>query len=193
MIQKIQGMIKESADVKVLALKLAPQIEKAAKMVEAALKKGNKVILAGNGGSSSQASHIAAEFTGKYKLERKSLPGISLSADMSAITSIANDYGYEHVFSRQLEGLGNKGDVFIGLSTSGNSENIINALSTAKKNGIKTVSLIGKGGGKMKGIADIDIIIPSANTPRIQECHLMILHIICEIVEENMFGKGGSS
>src|SRR3989338_3926572 len=130
MIQKIQGMIKESADVKVLALKLAPQIEKAAKMVEAALKKGNKVILAGNGGRSSQASHIAAEFTGKYKLERKSLPGISLSADMSAITSIANDYGYEHVFSRQLEGLGNKGDVFIGLSTSGNSENIINALST---------------------------------------------------------------
>lgn len=186
-------MIEESAEVKRVSVSLAPTIEKAADVVGKALKSGNKVILAGNGGSASQASHIAAEFTGRYKLERKALPGISLSADLSAITAIGNDYGFEHIFSRQLEGLGNEGDVFIGLSTSGNSPNIIKALSAAKKNKIKTISLIGKNGGKMKGLSDIDIIIPSANTPRIQECHLMILHIICEIVEENMFGKGASS
>jgi D-sedoheptulose 7-phosphate isomerase len=187
----IKGMIEENADVKKLCLKLAPAIEKAADLIEKALKNGNKVILAGNGGSASQATHIAAEFTGRYKLERKALPGISLSADLSAITAIANDYGYDNVFSRQLEGLGNKGDVFIALSTSGNSENVIKALNTAGKKKIQTISLIGKGGGRMKGMADIDLIIPSSNTPRIQECHLMILHIICEVVENSLFVKGG--
>ncbi len=190
MIQEIQKMIEESAEVKQQCQKLAPQIEQAAKAIESALKAGKKVLLAGNGGSASQATHIAAEFTGRYKLERKSLPGISLSSDLSAITAIANDYGYEFVFSRQLEGIGAKGDVFIGLSTSGNSPNIISALRAAKKSGIKTISLIGKNGGKMKGMADIDIIVPSDNTPRIQECHLMMMHIICEAVENKMFGKG---
>ena len=185
--QTIKEMIEESADVKKKVVQLTPQIEKASKIVEKALSKGNKVILAGNGGSSSQASHIAAEFTGRYKKERRSLPSIALSSEMSAVTAIGNDYGYDFVFSRQMEGLGSKGDVFIALSTSGNSINLIKALEVAKKKGITTISLIGKDGGKMKGKADLDIIIPSENTPRIQESHLMVLHIMCELVEEAMF------
>ena len=180
-------MIQESADLKQKMVSLAPTIEKAAEMIEASLRKGHKVLLAGNGGSASQASHIAAEFTGRYKLERKSLPGIALSTDLSAVTAISNDYVYEAVFSRQLEGLGNTGDVFIALSTSGNSSNLIKALEVARNKGIKTISLLGKDGGKMKGKADIDLIVPSSNTPRIQECHLLILHIICEVVEGRMF------
>jgi D-sedoheptulose 7-phosphate isomerase len=186
-LQTVEEMIEESSEVKKLSISLAPAIEKATKLIEGALKSGNKIILAGNGGSASQATHIAAEFTGRYKLERRSLPGISLSSDLSAITAIANDYGYEFVFSRQLEGLGNKGDVFIGLSTSGNSPNIIKAIESARKKGIKTIALIGKDGGKMKGMSDIDLIVPSNNTPRIQECHLMIMHIMCEVVENSMF------
>src|SRR3989338_191842 len=182
--QTIKEMIEESADLKKKVVQLTPQIGKAAKMIESALAKGNKLILAGNGGSSSQASHIAAEFTGRYKKERRSLPSISLSSEMSAVTAIGNDYGYDFVFSRQLEGLGSKGDVFVALSTSGNSINLIKAIEAAKKKGIATISLLGKDGGKMKGKADIDIIIPSQNTPRVQESHLMVLHIICEIVEE---------
>ena len=120
-------------------------------------------------------------------MERRSLPAISLATDLSAITAISNDYGYDHVFSRQLEGLGNPGDLFIALSTSGNSHNLIKALELAKKKKITTLSLIGKDGGKMKGIADLDLIIPSNNTPRIQECHLMILHMLCEVAEQRMF------
>ncbi len=185
--QTIVQMIGEAGGLNKEVQKLSPQIEKAAKAVEAALKNGNKVILAGNGGSASEATHIAAEFTGRYKKERRSLPSISLATDLSAITAIANDYGYEWVFSRQLEGLGSKGDVFIALSTSGNSENLIEALRTAKKMGIRTVSLLGKDGGRMEGMANMEIIIPSQNTPRIQEYHLMILHIICEVVEGRMF------
>ncbi len=184
---KIIGMIEEGAETGKNLLKLAPLIEKAANTVESALRNGKKVLLAGNGGSASQAAHIAAEFTGRYKIERKALPGIGLAADLSAVTAIANDYGYDYVFSRQLEGLGSEGDVFIALSTSGNSQNLINALNAAKKKKILSISLLGKDGGRMKGMADAEIIVPSANTPRIQECHLMILHIICEVVERRMF------
>src|SRR3989344_4492426 len=184
---EIKGMIEECAETGKNLLKLAPLIEKAANTVESALRSGKKVLLAGNGGSASQAAHIAAEFTGRYKIERKALPGIALAADLSAVTAIANDYGYEYVFSRQLEGLGNEGDVFIALSTSGNSQNLINALNAAKKKKITSISLLGKDGGRMKGMAGEDIIVPSANIPRIQECHLMILHTVCEVVEKRMF------
>lgn len=183
----IKQMIGESAKAMAGMTKLAPQIENAAKTVEKALKAGNKVLLAGNGGSATQAAHIAAEFTGRYKKDRKPLPGIALTADLAAITAIANDYGYERVFSRQLEALGDKGDVFIALSTSGNSKNLMSALEAARKKGIASISLLGRGGGKMKGMADLDIIIPSENIPRIQECHLTVLHIVCEAVEERMF------
>ncbi len=184
----IKEMVEEGIEVKRKMLQsLVFDIERACDMIENALRSGKKVILAGNGGSCSQASHIAAEFIGRYKLERKSLPAIALSSEMSAITAIGNDYGYEQVFSRQLEGLGNEGDVLIALSTSGNSQNLARALEMAQRKKIKTISLLGKDGGNMKGSSDVEIVIPSHNTPRIQECHLMILHMACEIVERRMF------
>ncbi|MBI2101421.1 D-sedoheptulose 7-phosphate isomerase [Candidatus Woesearchaeota archaeon] len=186
---KIKAMIEESAETKKMCAELAPQIERAAKIVVKTLKNKKKILLAGNGGSATQASHIAAEFVGRYKLERKGLPAIAFTADLAAITSIGNDYGFNAVFERQIEALGNKGDVFIALSTSGNSQNIINAVEKAKKIGIKVIGLLGKNGGKMKNKSDVEMIVPSENTPRIQEAHLMILHIICELAEKELFGK----
>ncbi|HLC49988.1 MAG TPA: D-sedoheptulose 7-phosphate isomerase [Candidatus Nanoarchaeia archaeon] len=185
----ITSMIEESIETKKKSMKLTPQIEEAANLVINALKNKRKILLAGNGGSASQASHIAAEFTGRYKIERKGMPAISLSSDMSAITAIGNDYGFDAIFERQLEALGNEGDVLILLSTSGNSSNIIKAAEKAKKMGIKTIALLGKDGGKMKNKSDVEIIIPSDNIPRIQEAHIMIMHIICEIADEKLFGK----
>lgn len=184
----IKSMIEESAKTKRLVIELAPQIENAAKLVINALKNGKKIILAGNGGSASQASHIAAEFVGRYKIERKGLPAIALTADLAAITSIGNDYGFDAVFWRQLEALGNEGDVFIALSTSGNSKNLINAVEKAKELNVHTIGLLGKNGGKMASTSSVEIIIPSDNTPRIQEAHLMILHIICELAEKELSG-----
>jgi D-sedoheptulose 7-phosphate isomerase len=150
-----------------------------------ALRNGNKLILCGNGGSAADAQHIAAELTGRYKTERMSLPGIALTTDTSALTAIGNDYGYEYVFSRQLEGIGKSGDVLIGISTSGNSENIIKAFESAKRMGIKTVGLTGRDGGKMNDVADYNIIIPSDDTPRIQEMHILIGHTICQIIDNS--------
>ena len=186
---KIKSMIEESAEVKKLILSLSPQIEEATNLVINAIKNNKKIFLAGNGGSASQASHIAAEFVGRYKIERKGLPAIALTSDLSAITAIGNDYGFESIFERQLEALGNDGDVFIALSTSGNSKNLIKAVETSKKMSINVIGLLGKDGGKMKGTSDVEIIVPSDNTPRIQEAHLMILHIICELVDEKIFGN----
>ena|SRR3989344_2086986 len=185
----ITSMIEESIETKKKSMKLTPQIEEAANLVINALKNKRKILLAGNGGSASQASHIAAEFTGRYKIERKGMPAISLSSDMSAITAIGNDYGFDAIFERQLEALGNEGDVLILLSTSGNSSNIIKAAEKAKKMGINTIAVLGKDGGKMKNRSDVEIIIPSDNIPRIQEAHIMIMHIICEIADEKLFGK----
>lgn len=186
--EAIKSMIEESAETKRLVHELSPEIEKAAKLMIDALKNNKKIILAGNGGSSSQASHIAAEFVGRYKIERKGLPAVSLSTDLSALTSIGNDYGFESVFERQLEALGNEGDVFIALSTSGNSKNIIKAVEKAKELDIHTIGLLGKDGGNLKNTSKVEIIVPSDNTPRIQEAHLMILHIICELVDKELFG-----
>ena len=186
---KIKSMIEESAEVKKLILSLSPQIEEATNLVINAIKNNKKIFLAGNGGSASQASHIAAEFVGRYKIERKALPAIALTADLSAITAIGNDYGFESIFERQLEALGNDGDVLIALSTSGNSPNIIKAVEKAKKNNINVIGLLGKDGGKLKNTSSVEIIVPSDNAPRIQEAHLMILHIICELVDEKLFEK----
>ncbi|HEB72979.1 MAG TPA: SIS domain-containing protein, partial [Nitrospirae bacterium] len=147
------------------------------------LKKGSKILLAGNGGSAADAQHIAAEFVGRYLIDRRALPAIALSADTSCLTAISNDMGYEKVFSRQLEALGAPGDLLWALSTSGNSENLSSALKTAKSLGVSTVCLLGKGGGKMKGMGDIELIVPSDDTPRIQEAHITIAHLICEAVE----------
>lgn len=163
---------------------LTADIETACEMMISTIKNGNKVLLAGNGGSASDAQHIAAELTGRFVKDRKALPGIALTTDTSAITSIANDYGYEHVFSRQLEGLGSSGDLFIGISTSGNSKGVLNAFESAKKMGIKTLGLSGRDGGKMNGLCELNIIVPSDITARIQEIHILIGHILCKAVDD---------
>jgi D-sedoheptulose 7-phosphate isomerase len=163
---------------------LAGDIEIACEMIVSTLKNGNKVLLAGNGGSAADAQHIAAELSGRFVKDRKALPGIALTTDTSAITSIANDYGYEFVFSRQVEALAKDGDLFIGISTSGNSEGILKALTSAKTFNCKTLGLSGKNGGKMNGLCDLNIIIPSDVTARIQEMHILIGHILCKAVDD---------
>jgi D-sedoheptulose 7-phosphate isomerase len=162
---------------------LTGDIEAACEMIITTLKSGHKVLTAGNGGSAADAQHIAAELSGRFVKERKALPGIALTTDTSAITSIANDYGYEYVFSRQLEALAQPGDLFIGISTSGNSEGILNALKSAKKLNCKTLGLSGRNGGKMNGLCDLNIIVPSEVTARIQEMHILIGHILCKAVD----------
>ena len=153
-------------------------------------RKGKKILIAGNGGSAADAQHFAAELVGRYGFDRPSLPSIALTTDTSNLTAIGNDYGYEYVFSRQLEGLGQEGDLFIGISTSGNSQNVINAFESAKHKGITTVALVGRDGGKMAAMADYAIVVPSHATPRIQESHLLIEHMICDIIEKEIFGGG---
>ena len=153
-----------------------------------ALQNGNKIMLCGNGGSAADAQHIAAELSGRFKRERIPLAGIALTTDTSALTAIGNDYGYEYTFSRQLEALGKSDDILIAISTSGNSINIINAITSAKKIGVKTITLTGKDGGKMKNLGDINIIIPSNDTPRIQEMHIMVGHMICALIDEEIIG-----
>ena len=153
-------------------------------------KNGKKTLLAGNGGSAADAQHIAAELVGRYGFDRPSIPSLALTTDTSNLTAIGNDYGYDYVFSRQLEGMGQEGDLFIGISTSGNSKNIINAFISAKKKGITTVALVGRDGGEMAKIADISLVIPSNSTPRIQESHILIGHILCDIIEKELFAEG---
>jgi len=160
-------------------------IETASKIIVDALKNGNKVLLCGNGGSAADAQHIAAELTGRYKTERRGLPGIALTTDTSALTAIGNDYGYDRVFDRQVESLAQKGDVIIGISTSGNSKNVINALNLGKELGCKTVGLSGRDGGDMNDVCDINLVVPSDNTPRIQEMHILFGHTICQIIDNN--------
>ena len=167
-------------------------IEKVSRLCVELYKNGKKIILAGNGGSAADAQHIAAEMVGRYGFDRPSLPSLALTTDTSALTAIGNDYGYDKVFSRQLEGMGQEGDLFIGISTSGNSENIINAFKSAKEKNITTVALTGRDGGEMAKIADIALIVPSESTPRIQESHILIGHIICDIIEKEIFGDGVS-
>jgi D-sedoheptulose 7-phosphate isomerase len=149
-----------------------------------------KTILAGNGGSAADAQHIAAELVGRYGFDRPSIPSLALTTDTSNLTAIGNDYGYDQVFSRQLEGMGQEGDIFFGISTSGNSQNIINAFESAKKKGITTVALVGRDGGKMGAMADYALVVPSNSTPRIQESHILIGHIICDIIEKEVFSDG---
>lgn len=149
-----------------------------------------KTILAGNGGSAADAQHIAAELVGRYGFDRPSIPSLALTTDTSNLTAIGNDYGYDKVFSRQLEGMGQEGDLFIGISTSGNSANIINAFQSAKNKNITTVALTGRDGGEMAKMADIAIVVPSDSTPRIQESHILIGHIICDIIEKELFSDG---
>ena len=169
---------------------LIDTIERAATVVVNAIKNGNKVIFCGNGGSAADSQHLAAELIGKFYFNRRSLPAISLTVNTSIITAIGNDFGFEKVFSRQLEGVGKAGDVLIGLSTSGNSENVVEAFRLAKELGISTVAFTGESGGILRNLADILINVPSNDTPRIQEAHIMVGHIICELVEKEFVVNG---
>jgi len=169
---------------------LLSEIEKVAQKCVALYKTDKKTILAGNGGSAADAQHIAAELVGRYGFDRPSIPSLALTTDTSNLTAIGNDYGYDQVFSRQLEGMGQESDIFIGISTSGNSVNIIKAFESAKKKNITTVALTGRDGGEMAKIADIALVVPSNSTPRIQESHILIGHILCDIIEKEIFGDG---
>ena len=190
----IQDQIKKSYETKQAIYEneaLLQKIEAVGKLCVKLYKESDKkTILAGNGGSAADAQHIAAELVGRYGFDRPSIPSLALTTDTSNLTAIGNDYGYDQVFSRQLEGMGQEGDIFFGISTSGNSQNIINAFESAKKKGITTVALVGRDGGKMAQMADIALVVPSNSTPRIQESHILIGHIICDIIEKEVFGDG---
>lgn len=188
--EKIKNIIQASIDTKQQILQnpeLLGTVEKVVDIVTAAFKNGNRVYFCGNGGSAADAQHLAAEFSGRFYTDRKALPAEALHCNTSYLTAVANDYGYDVVYSRMIDGIGEKGDVLIGLSTSGNSGNIIRAFEVAKEKGIITVAFTGISGGQMKAISDHLINIPSADTPRIQESHITIGHIICQLVEEKYF------
>jgi len=162
-------------------------VAKVSEVLVNALKQGNKALLFGNGGSAADAQHIAAELVGRFAFDRPALPALALSVNSSCVTAIGNDYGFDRVFSRQLEALARPGDVAIGISTSGNSSNVLNAMSTARKMSLHTIALTGSTGGNLRGSVDHCICVPSNETPRIQECHILIGHIIAELVEREIF------
>jgi len=162
---------------------LLRRIQDVVDCVREALKRGNKILLCGNGGSAAEAQHIAAEFVGRFRKERKGLPAISLATDTSILTALANDYSFEKIFARQVEALGSPGDVLIALSTSGNSPNCLSACETAAKKNMRTIAFTGAG-GKLKDLADISFCVPSQTTAHIQEAHLAVLHTVCDLVEK---------
>ena len=164
--------------------KLMKQVALAAAMMKVALVAGHKIMFCGNGGSAADSQHWAAEIVGRFQKERKGMPAVALTVDTSILTAIANDYGYDRIFSRQVEALGSEGDVLVGISTSGNSTNVLNAIAEAKAKGIKTIGMTALGGGKMAEECDVCLAIPDKVTARAQEVHSLIGHILCEIVEE---------
>jgi len=178
--------IEESIRTKEKLKKQIPLIQKAADLITKSLKSGGKLILMGNGGSAADAQHIAAEFVGSYKIKRKGLPAIALTSNASNLTAIGNDFGYDQVFSRQIEAICSKNDIIIAISTSGNSSNVIRAVKEAKKNKIFTIGMTGKKGGKLASLTDLVIRAPSLNTQHIQESHIMIGHIIVDLVETKL-------
>lgn len=166
------------------------RVARAAEIMMHALRGGHKILWCGNGGSATQGQHMAAEFVGRFARERRALPSLSLTENMASVTAIANDYAFDDIFARQLEGLAQSGDVLVGLSTSGNSRNVIRALRKAKEMGIATVGLTGQAGGQMAGVCEVCICVPSATTARIQEVHLTIGHILCGLVEDALLESG---
>jgi D-sedoheptulose 7-phosphate isomerase len=178
-----RAMLADSQIVSILA--------KVCELLVNALSQGNKILLFGNGGSAADAQHLAAELVGRFAFDRPALPALALSVNPSCVTAIGNDYGFDQVFARQIEALARPGDVAIGISTSGNSSNVLSAFSTARKMGLHTVALSGKTGGKLKGSVDHCVCVPSNETARIQECHGLIGHILAELVERAMFQKQG--
>jgi D-sedoheptulose 7-phosphate isomerase len=184
----IKNCLQESAKIKIkTAKKLSQEINQAAKMTIEAYRKGNKILLCGNGGSAADCQHLAAELVGRFKKERKPLPAIALTTNTSVLTALANDYGYDLAFVRQIEALGKQGDILYCLSTSGNSLNIIKAADFARRKKIFSIGLLGSDGGKLKSIVNLPIVIPENSTDRIQEIHITIGHIICGLIEKELF------
>jgi D-sedoheptulose 7-phosphate isomerase len=189
--QKISSIINESIKVKQTLLgdvNLIAQIDTVVKVITTAFQNGNSVYFAGNGGSAADAQHLAAEFSGRFYKDRKALPSEALHCNTSYLTAVANDYSYEVIYARLIEGITKPGDVLVGISTSGNSGNIVKAFEMAKTKQVVTIGFTGDKGGKMKEISDYLINVPSNDTPRIQESHILVGHIICELVESNIFG-----
>jgi len=188
--EKIKQIVQSSIETKEKILKnntILETIDKLTNVLAQALKNGNRIYFCGNGGSAADAQHLAAEFSGRFYKDREALPAEALHCNTSYLTAVANDYGYDVVYARLIKGIGQKGDILVGLSTSGNSGNIIKAFEVAKEKGIITVGFTGDTGGKMKAISDYLVNVPSSDTPRIQESHIMIGHIICQLVEEKYF------
>ena len=190
MTDMIRKLLQDSIDVKQTILAdhaMLSAIADVAQRCVDTLRSGNKLLLAGNGGSASDAQHIAAELVGRFEVDRKGLPAIALTTNASQLTAISNDYGYEAVFSRQVQAFGAKGDLFIGLSTSGNSANVVAAAEVAKAQGLTIVGMTGKSGGKLEALCDACLKIPSTNTARIQEAHITVGHIVCAQIERELF------
>jgi D-sedoheptulose 7-phosphate isomerase len=188
--EKIKNIIRASVDVKnniLLDDKILQTVKDCVYILVTAFKNGNKVLFCGNGGSAADAQHLAAELSGRFYIDRDALPAEALHCNTSYLTAIGNDYGYDVIYSRLIKGIGNKGDVLVGLSTSGNSKNILNAFEIAKEKGMITIAFTGKSGGKLKKLANHLINVPSDDTPRIQESHIMLGHIICQLAEEQYF------
>ena len=187
---KIKNIVQASIDVKQQVLQnevLLKTVSDCVGVIVTAFKNGNKVLFCGNGGSAADAQHLAAEFSGRFYTDRDALPAEALHCNTSYLTAVANDYSYDVIYSRLIKGIGNKGDVLVGLSTSGNSKNITNAFETAKEKGMITIAFTGAGGGALKALSDHLVNVPSNDTPRIQESHIMLGHIICQLVEEEYF------
>jgi D-sedoheptulose 7-phosphate isomerase len=187
---RVSRSIQASIEAKERLLRTAEVVSAVAKVSKIfvdALKQGNKALLFGNGGSAADAQHIAAELVGRFAFDRPALPALALSVNTSCVTAIGNDYGFELIFARQIEALGRPGDVALGISTSGNSPNVLHAVAAAKKMGLHTVGLTGGTGGQLRNGVDYCVCVPSSETPRIQECHILIGHIISELVEQSIF------
>ncbi len=180
--QRLENHFKVVQDMR----KIMPEVASAGLRVRTALEKGRKILICGNGGSAADSQHMAAEFVGRFVKERQSLPALALTVDTSLLTAVGNDYGFDCVFSRQVEGLGQEGDVLIAISTSGNSANVVKAVKTAKEKGIYVIALTGENGGILAKESDLCLAVPSQVTARIQEMHIMIIHMICEIAEADI-------
>jgi len=193
MVEEIKAQLQSHAETMVqVERQLADRLAAAVEMVSSALAGGSKLLVMGNGGSAGDAQHLAAEIVGRFKLERRGLPAIALTTDSSILTAIGNDYGFEQVFRRQVEALAAPGDVVIGISTSGNSPNVLAALTLAREIGCRTIGLLGRDGGTILPVVDLDLTVPSQDTPRIQEGHITMIHILCDLVERRLFGDSAT-
>lgn len=179
--------------VETTAQELTPQLARCAELLAVALADGKKILIAGNGGSAADAQHFAAELVGRFLLERRGLPAIALTTDSSILTAVANDYGFERVFARQVEALAIAGDVVIGISTSGNSANILAAFAAGRQCGCVTIGLLGRDGGAIAAQVDLPLIVGCAETPHIQEMHVTIIHLLCKLIEEQLFKQSGAT